>query len=285
MRTIAVGVSALLAVASCLHVCRAQTANSTTKTLYQYLLAMEQNQTFFYEPADPGYYASINNNTIIEFNGTFYEDLNGTFYALQREANGTFVLPANESGIAEGLSADGKAPRHKRRLASLRPNPDCRYVLCCSLPALSCCWGSATVLSACACSMCMALKTTVVQRSNNLLAQPAQNHQLFQHFRLSVPQQSCASCYTSPIHAGIDYGQALGLSWLFYEAQRSGPLPSTNRIPYRGDSALKDAAPDGTEMTGGWYDAGGEYCKLLPQFRLPFAALLGQLTSARSRAV
>ena len=57
--------------------------------------------------------------------------------------------------------------------------------------------------------------------------------------------------------AGIDYGQVLGLSWLFYEAQRSGPLPSTNRIPFRGDSALNDAAPDGTEMTGGWYDAGG----------------------------
>ncbi|DBA75362.1 TPA: hypothetical protein ACH3X1_010629 [Trebouxia sp. C0004] len=55
---------------------------------------------------------------------------------------------------------------------------------------------------------------------------------------------------------GLDYGQVLGMSWLFYEAQRSGPLPATNRIPYRGDSALSDAAPDGTPMTGGWYDAG-----------------------------
>ena len=62
---------------------------------------------------------------------------------------------------------------------------------------------------------------------------------------------------------GLDYGSALGLSWLFYEAQRSGALPSTNRISYRGDSALKDAAPDGTPMTGGWYDAGGTY-GLLP---------------------
>ena len=47
------------------------------------------------------------------------------------------------------------------------------------------------------------------------------------------------------------------MSWLFYEAQRAGPLPSSNRIPWRGDSALKDVAPDGTSMTGGWYDAGG----------------------------
>jgi hypothetical protein len=56
---------------------------------------------------------------------------------------------------------------------------------------------------------------------------------------------------------GYDYGEVLGLSWLFYEAQRSGALPSTNRIPWRGDSALKDTAPDGSDVTGGWYDAGG----------------------------
>lgn len=67
-------------------------------------------------------------------------------------------------------------------------------------------------------------------------------------------------------YAGFDYGQALALSWLFYEAQRSGPLPATNRVPWRGNSALQDAAPDGTEMTGGWYDAGGtvmQRCSLL----------------------
>ena len=108
MRVGALGAVALLVLASCLHVCRAQAANSTTKTLYQYLTALEQNKTFYYEPVDRAYYASINNNSIIEFNGTFYEDLNGTFYALQRQANGTFILPANESGIAEGLTADGK---------------------------------------------------------------------------------------------------------------------------------------------------------------------------------
>lgn len=81
----------------------------------------------------------------------------------------------------------------------------------------------------------------------------------------SNSMQIIASCMRNVWHAGIDYGQVLGLSWLFYEAQRSGPLPPTNRIPFRGDSALKDAAPDGTEMTGGWYDAGGMHdCSLLP---------------------
>lgn len=109
MRTGLLGAVALLALGSCLHVCRAQ--NSTTKTLYQYLTALEQNQTFYYEPVDPAYYASINNNTIIEYNGTFYEDLNGTFYELQRQANGSFFIPANATGIAEGLNPDGEFVR------------------------------------------------------------------------------------------------------------------------------------------------------------------------------
>ena len=49
----------------------------------------------------------------------------------------------------------------------------------------------------------------------------------------------------------------LGLSWKFYEAQRSGKLSANNSIPWRGDSALGDKAPDGADVTGGWYDAGG----------------------------
>ena len=37
-------------------------------------------------------------------------------------------------------------------------------------------------------------------------------------------------------------GEALQLSILFYEAQRSGKLPKNKRIPWRGDSGLKDGA-------------------------------------------
>jgi hypothetical protein len=40
--------------------------------------------------------------------------------------------------------------------------------------------------------------------------------------------------------------QALNLSFLFYEAQRSGRLPAGNRIPWRRDSHLKDS------VVGGW---------------------------------
>ena len=105
----------LLAAACSLHVVRSVAVNQTVNQtvthnaeLYRYLTALENNKTFYYEPVDPAYYAGINNNSIIEFNGTFYEDLNGTFYALQRQANGTFILPSNESGIVESSSADGK---------------------------------------------------------------------------------------------------------------------------------------------------------------------------------
>ena len=45
-----------------------------------------------------------------------------------------------------------------------------------------------------------------------------------------------------------DYMEVLEKSLLFYEAQRSGPLPADNRIDWRGDSALDDVP------VGGYYD-------------------------------
>eukprot|EP00879_Flechtneria_rotunda_P008972 GHRR01009394.1.p1 GENE.GHRR01009394.1~~GHRR01009394.1.p1 ORF type:complete len:572 (+),score=160.50 GHRR01009394.1:1204-2919(+) len=69
-----------------------------------------------------------------------------------------------------------------------------------------------------------------------------------------------------------DYGQVLGLSMLFYEAQRSGKLPANNRIKWRGDSGLDQKAPDGRDITGGWYDAGDNV-----KFNLPMAWSAGVL--------
>jgi hypothetical protein len=45
-----------------------------------------------------------------------------------------------------------------------------------------------------------------------------------------------------------NYADALGKSILFYEAQRSGPLPSNNRVDWRGDSGMGD------DVLGGYYD-------------------------------
>ncbi|BAJ32778.1 MULTISPECIES: glycoside hydrolase family 9 protein [Kitasatospora] len=65
----------------------------------------------------------------------------------------------------------------------------------------------------------------------------------------------------------FDYGEALQKSLLFYEAQQSGKLPATNRVSWRGDSALDDGKDVGLDLTGGWYDAGDHV-----KFGLPMAA-------------
>ena len=51
-----------------------------------------------------------------------------------------------------------------------------------------------------------------------------------------------------------NYKDVLYKSLLFYEAQRSGELPSTNRISWRRDSALNDGSDVGVDLTGGYYD-------------------------------
>ncbi|KAK4403496.1 Endoglucanase 8 [Sesamum angolense] len=53
-----------------------------------------------------------------------------------------------------------------------------------------------------------------------------------------------------------DYGDALSKTILFFEGQRSGKLPSTQRLTWRKDSALRDGADEGMDLTGGYYDAG-----------------------------
>ena len=49
----------------------------------------------------------------------------------------------------------------------------------------------------------------------------------------------------------------LGNTLYFYEEQRSGKLPSTNRVPWRNDSAIDDGQDVGIDLSGGYYDAGG----------------------------
>jgi endoglucanase len=43
----------------------------------------------------------------------------------------------------------------------------------------------------------------------------------------------------------------LGDFLYFYEAQRSGSLPSSNRVPWRNSSALDDGKDVGLDLTGG----------------------------------
>lgn len=59
--------------------------------------------------------------------------------------------------------------------------------------------------------------------------------------------------------ANPHWSTLLGDLLYFYEEQRSGKLPSTNRVSWRNDSATSDGDDVGLDLTGGYYDAGGEF--------------------------
>ena len=52
----------------------------------------------------------------------------------------------------------------------------------------------------------------------------------------------------------FNYSEALSLSILFFDAQRSGLLPVNNPIPWRNDSAVDDHGDNGEDLSGGWYN-------------------------------
>lgn len=70
----------------------------------------------------------------------------------------------------------------------------------------------------------------------------------------------------TPATTDYNYGQALQMSILFYELQRSGDLPEQVRCNWRGDSCLNDGSDAGVDLTGGLYDAGDHV-----KFNLPMA--------------
>ncbi|XP_044502088.1 endoglucanase 17-like [Mangifera indica] len=59
-----------------------------------------------------------------------------------------------------------------------------------------------------------------------------------------------------PRFATHNYRDALTKSILFFEGQRSGKLPSNQRLTWRGDSGLSDGAAMHVDLVGGYYDAG-----------------------------
>lgn len=63
-----------------------------------------------------------------------------------------------------------------------------------------------------------------------------------------------------------DYYDALKKSILFFEGQRSGPLPRSQQLTWRGDSGLSDGSSYHVDLVGGYYDAGDNV-----KFGLPMA--------------
>jgi endoglucanase len=64
---------------------------------------------------------------------------------------------------------------------------------------------------------------------------------------------------SSAAAASFNYGEALQKSILFYEAQRSGSISTSDiptRLEWRGDAQLTDGQKEGLDLTGGWVDAG-----------------------------
>jgi hypothetical protein len=70
----------------------------------------------------------------------------------------------------------------------------------------------------------------------------------------------------------FNYAEVLQKSLYFFDAQKSGKLPSGFRVPWRGDSGLADGSDVGLDLTGGYHDAGDHV-----KFGLPMAASLSLL--------
>ncbi|KAG8689674.1 hypothetical protein FRC11_001302 [Ceratobasidium sp. 423] len=77
---------------------------------------------------------------------------------------------------------------------------------------------------------------------------------------LPPPAASGAVASTSATRPNAQWSTLLGNLLYFYEAQRSGKLPSTNRVSWRNSSGLDDGKDIGKDLTGGYYDA-GDYIK------------------------
>jgi endoglucanase len=74
---------------------------------------------------------------------------------------------------------------------------------------------------------------------------------------LPPPATSGAQPSTQGSIPNPQWSTLLGNLLYFYEAQRSGRLPGTNRVSWRNDSALNDGSDVGLDLSGGYYDAGG----------------------------
>ncbi|XP_018472074.1 endoglucanase 9 [Raphanus sativus] len=65
-----------------------------------------------------------------------------------------------------------------------------------------------------------------------------------------------SSLLTQNVDANPNYIEALSKSLLFFQGQRSGPLPTDQQLSWRASSGLSDGSSANVDLTGGYYDAG-----------------------------
>ncbi|KAK0468435.1 9 glycosyl hydrolase [Desarmillaria tabescens] len=75
-----------------------------------------------------------------------------------------------------------------------------------------------------------------------------------------IPPSASNGTVSSSGTPNPQWSTLLGNLIYFYEAQRSGRLPSDNRVGWRNNSALEDGSDVNLDLTGGYYDA-GDYIK------------------------
>lgn len=77
------------------------------------------------------------------------------------------------------------------------------------------------------------------------------------------PDPSAGAQPSSGGQPNPQWSTLLGSLLYFYEEQRSGTLPASNRVPWRNSSAVHDGEDAGLDLSGGYYDAGGAPLPLL----------------------
>jgi len=61
---------------------------------------------------------------------------------------------------------------------------------------------------------------------------------------------------TNGTDPNVQYSNLLGNALWFYEAQRTGALPESNRVPWRNNSVPDDGSDWNLDLTRGYFDAG-----------------------------
>jgi hypothetical protein len=107
------------------------------------------------------------------------------------------------------------------------------------------------------------LHGTAVLSSNRITYTPDPGFVGVDGFRYTVRDaagHTAGAFVTVNVLSRGNYAEALQKALFFYEAQRSGRLPNTNRVSWRADSALDDGAAEGVDLSGGFFD-GGDHVK------------------------